>query len=104
MDTRQQQTVKGSDLLVAALENDGVDRIFGIPGEKTSTSSNPSANRRSSSSSPGMSRLRPSWRRPAAGSPASQASASQRSGRGALNFSTGAAYALLGAMPMIMIT
>jgi peptide/nickel transport system permease protein len=23
---------KGSDLLVAALENDGVERIFGIPG------------------------------------------------------------------------
>jgi thiamine pyrophosphate-dependent acetolactate synthase large subunit-like protein len=26
--------VKGSDLLVAALENEGVDRIFGIPGEE----------------------------------------------------------------------
>ena len=25
---------KGSDLLVAALENEGVDRIFGIPGEE----------------------------------------------------------------------
>jgi hypothetical protein len=24
---------KGSDLLVAALENEGVERIFGIPGE-----------------------------------------------------------------------
>ena len=24
---------KGSDLLVAALENEGVDRIFGVPGE-----------------------------------------------------------------------
>jgi TPP-dependent 2-oxoacid decarboxylase len=35
MNTRQQQTmVKGSDLLVAALENEGVDRIFGIPGEE----------------------------------------------------------------------
>src|SRR5271166_4876852 len=26
--------VKGSDLLVAALENEGVERIFGIPGEE----------------------------------------------------------------------
>jgi len=26
--------VKGSDLLVAALENEGVDRIFGIRGEE----------------------------------------------------------------------
>src|ERR1044071_7259549 len=25
---------KGSDLLVAALENEGVERIFGIPGEE----------------------------------------------------------------------
>ena len=25
---------KGSDLLIAALENEGVDRIFGIPGEE----------------------------------------------------------------------
>jgi acetolactate synthase I/II/III large subunit len=26
--------VKGSDILVAALENEGVDRIFGVPGEE----------------------------------------------------------------------
>ena len=25
---------KGCDLLVAALENEGVDRIFGLPGEE----------------------------------------------------------------------
>ena len=25
---------KGSDLLVAALEQEGVDRIFGVPGEE----------------------------------------------------------------------
>ena len=25
---------KGSDLLVAALENEGVDRVFGVPGEE----------------------------------------------------------------------
>jgi acetolactate synthase I/II/III large subunit len=35
MNTRQQQTmVKGSDLLVTVLENEGVDRIFGVPGEE----------------------------------------------------------------------
>ena len=27
-------TTKGSDLLVAALENEGVERILGIPGEE----------------------------------------------------------------------
>ncbi|MFT2568403.1 thiamine pyrophosphate-binding protein, partial [Escherichia coli] len=26
--------VKGSDLLVAALENEGVERVFGVPGEE----------------------------------------------------------------------
>jgi acetolactate synthase-1/2/3 large subunit len=25
---------KGSELLVAALENEGVDRVFGVPGEE----------------------------------------------------------------------
>ncbi len=27
--------MKGSDLLVSALENEGVERIFGVPGEET---------------------------------------------------------------------
>jgi acetolactate synthase-1/2/3 large subunit len=26
--------MKGSDLLVAALENEGVEQIFGVPGEE----------------------------------------------------------------------
>ena len=26
--------IKGSDLFVAALENEGVERIFGVPGEE----------------------------------------------------------------------
>jgi acetolactate synthase I/II/III large subunit len=26
--------LKGSDLLVTALENEGVERIFGVPGEE----------------------------------------------------------------------
>ena len=31
---RTASDVQGSDLLVAALENEGVERIFGIPGEE----------------------------------------------------------------------
>jgi len=49
MGTHQLQTVKDSDLLVAALENEGADRIFVNPGEENLDASNPSANRRSSS-------------------------------------------------------
>ena len=26
--------MKGSDLLISALENEGVERIFGVPGEE----------------------------------------------------------------------
>lgn len=31
---KEDATRKGSDLRVAALENEGVDRIFGVPGEE----------------------------------------------------------------------
>ena len=31
----QDRATKGSDLLVAALANEGVDRVFGVPGEKS---------------------------------------------------------------------
>jgi acetolactate synthase I/II/III large subunit len=33
-DEGQHTMTKGSDLLVAALENEGVDRVFGVPGEE----------------------------------------------------------------------
>ena len=33
-DERPPAMSKGSDLLVAALENEGVERIFGVPGEE----------------------------------------------------------------------
>ena len=39
---------KGSDLLVAALENEGVDRIFGVPGEENLDVWKACATRRSS--------------------------------------------------------
>src|SRR6266702_3070798 len=32
--SEQERKAKGSDLFVAALENEGVDRIFGVPGEE----------------------------------------------------------------------
>jgi acetolactate synthase-1/2/3 large subunit len=95
---------KGSDLLVAALENEGVERIFAVPGEENldvveslhgskielivtrheQAAAFMAATYGRLTGKPGvcMSTLGP----------------------GALNFSTGAAYALLGAMPMILIT
>ena len=94
---------KGSDLLVAALENEGVERIFGVPGEENldvveslhgskielivtrheQAAAFMAATYGRLTGKPGvcMSTLGP----------------------GALNFSTSAAYALLGAMPMILI-
>jgi len=55
------KTVKASDLMVQALENEGVEYIFGIPGEEISTCSRAFAIRRSSSSSRDMSRPLASW-------------------------------------------
>jgi acetolactate synthase I/II/III large subunit len=96
--------MKGSDLLVKALENEGVERIFGVPGEENL---DVVESLRSSRIELIITRHE-------------QAAAFMAStygrltghpgvclstlGPGALNFSTGAAYALLGAMPMILIT
>ena len=41
--------MKGSDLLVSALENEGVERIFGVPVKRISMSSSRFAGRASSS-------------------------------------------------------
>src|SRR5580765_1424823 len=81
---------KGSDLLVAALENEGVDRIFGVPGEENL---DVVESLRTSSIELVLTRHEQA---------ASFMAATL--GPGALNFSTGAAYAHLGAMPMILIT
>ncbi len=95
---------KGSDLLVAALENEGVERIFGLPGEENlavveslrrskielvltrheQAASFMAATQGRLTGSPGV--------------------CLSTLGPGALNFTTGAAYAYLGAMPMLMIT
>jgi acetolactate synthase I/II/III large subunit len=96
--------IKGSDLLVAALENEGVERIFGIPGEENL---DVVESIRKSSIQLVLTRHEQAAAFMAAthgrltGKPGVCISTL---GPGALNLSTGAAYALLGAMPMIMIT
>lgn len=96
--------LKGSDLLVAALENEGVDRIFGIPGEENL---DVVESLRKSSIKLVITR----HEQAAAFMAATYGRLTGKPGvclatlgPGALNFCTGAAYALLGAMPMIIIT
>jgi len=95
---------KGSDLLVAALENEGVTRIYGIPGEENLDVVEAI---RSSSIELVLTR----HEQAAAFMAATYGRLTGKPGvcittlgPGALNLTTGAAYALLGAMPMIMIT
>src|SRR5882762_719330 len=95
---------KGSDLLVAALENEGVSRIYGIPGEENLDVVE--AIRRSS-----IELVLTRHEQAAAFMAATYGRLTGKPGvcittlgPGALNLTTGAAYALLGAMPMIMIT
>lgn len=96
--------VKASDLLVAALENEGVDRIFGIPGEENLDVVE--SLRRSS-----IQLILTRHEQAAAFMAATHGRLTGKPGvcittlgPGALNLTTGAAYAQLGAMPMIMIT
>jgi acetolactate synthase-1/2/3 large subunit len=95
---------KGSDLLVAALENEGVERIFGVPGEENL---DVLESLRGSSIRLVLTR----HEQAAAFMAATHGRLTGRPGvclttlgTGALNLATGAAYAHLGAMPMIMIT
>jgi D-aminopeptidase len=95
---------KASDLLVAALENEGVDRIFGIPGEENLDIVE---SLRTSSIKLTITR----HEQAAAFMAATHGRLTGRPGvclatlgPGALNFATGAAYAHLGAMPMVMLT
>ena len=95
---------KGSDLLVAALENEGVERIFGIPGEENL---DVVESLRSSRIELVITR-----HEQAAGFMA--ATYGRLTGKpgvcittlgpGALNLTTAAAFAHVGAMPMVMIT
>src|ERR671913_976237 len=95
---------KGSDLLVAALENEGVDRIFGIPGEENL---DVVESLRGSSIQLVLTR----HEQAAAFMAATHGRLTGRPGvcistlgPGALNLATGAAYAHLGAMPMVLLT
>src|SRR6187200_1406526 len=95
---------KGSDLLVAALENEGVDRIFGVPGEENLDVVESIRTSR-------IELVVTRHEQPAAFMAATHGRLTGRPGvclstlgPGALNLSTGAAYAHLGAMPMILIT
>ena len=95
---------KGSDLLVEALENEGVERIFGVPGEENL---DVVESLRSSSIELVLTR----HEQAASFMAATHGRLTGRAGvcistlgPGALNFSTGAAYAQLGAMPMILLT
>ena len=96
--------IKGSDLFVAALENEGVKRIFGVPGEENLDTVD---SLRTSSIDLVVTRHEQSAAFMAAthgrltGQPGVCISTL---GPGALNLATGAAYAHLGAMPMILIT
>jgi acetolactate synthase-1/2/3 large subunit len=97
-------TVKGSDLLISALENEGVERIFGVPGEETLDVVE----------SLRRSRIKLILTRHEQAAAFMAATHGRLTGRpgvclatlgpGALNLTTGAAFALLGAMPMVMIT
>src|SRR6202162_5978024 len=95
---------KGSDLLVAALENEGVDRIFGVPGEENldvvESLRNSSIKLILTRHEQGAAFMAATYGR-LTGKPGVCITTL---GPGALNLSTGAAYALLGAMPMIMLT
>src|SRR6516164_2520494 len=96
--------VKGSDLLVAALENEGVERIFGVPGEENLDVVESLRNSK-------VELVLTRHEQAAAFMAATYGRLTGKPsvcittlGPGALNLTTAAAYALLGAMPMIMLT
>src|SRR5271167_4518666 len=96
--------MNGAELLVSALENEGVTQIFGLPGEENLAMVE--ALRRSS-----IKLVVTRHEQAAAFMAATHGRLTGKPGvclttlgPGALNLTTGAAYALLGAMPMVMIT
>ena len=96
--------IKGSELFVAALANEGVDRVFGVPGEENLDTVEAL---RTSNIELVVTRHEQS----AAFMAATHGRLTGRPGvclstlgPGALNLATGAAYAHLGAMPMILVT
>jgi acetolactate synthase I/II/III large subunit len=95
---------KGSDLFVAALANEGVQRVFGVPGEENLDTVE-------SLRTSGIELVVTRHEQSAAFMAATYGRLTGHPGvcistlgPGALNLATGAAYAHLGAMPMILIT
>src|SRR5205085_4997315 len=102
--SEQARKAKGSDLFVAALENEGVDRIFGVPGEENLDLVESLRTSR-------IELILTRHEQAAAFMAATHGRLTGEAGvclstlgPGALNLTTGAAYAQLGAMPMVMIT
>jgi acetolactate synthase-1/2/3 large subunit len=96
--------MNGAQLLVSALENEGVKQIFGVPGEENLDVVE--ALRKST-----IKLVLTRHEQAAAFMAATHGRLTGQAGvclstlgPGALNLTTGAAYALLGAMPMIMLT
>src|ERR1700752_4864439 len=96
--------MNGAELFVSALENEGVKQIFGVPGEENLDVVE--ALRRST-----IKLVVTRHEQAAAFMAATHGRLTGKPGvclatlgPGALNFTTGAAYAMLGAMPMILIT
>src|SRR3954465_5989151 len=102
--SEQERKAKGSDLFVAALENEGVDRIFGVPGEEN-------LDLGESLRHSNIKLILTRHEQAAAFMAATHGRLTGQPGvclstlgPGALNFTTAAAYAHLGAMPMLMLT
>ncbi|UPJ79245.1 acetolactate synthase large subunit [Bradyrhizobium sp. 183] len=96
--------MKGSDLLVEALSHEGVDRVFGVPGEGDLDVLDSIRNSK-------IEWVLTRHEQPAAFMAATYGRLTGRPGvcfatrgPGALNLSNGAAYAYLCALPMVMIT
>ncbi|PZR09363.1 MAG: acetolactate synthase large subunit [Archangium gephyra] len=96
--------MNGAELFVRALENEGVERIFGLPGEENLDLLEAMRNSK-------IELVLVRHEQAAAFMAATYGRLTGKPGvclstlgPGALNLATGAAYALLGAMPMVMIT
>src|SRR5215470_14815806 len=101
---RLEAVMKGSDILVAALKNEGVDRIFGVPGEEN-------LDVLESLRRAGVDFVVTRHEQPAAFMAATYGRLTGKPGvalstlgPGALNLATGAAYAYLGGMPLVQNT
>jgi acetolactate synthase-1/2/3 large subunit len=96
--------VKGSDLLVSALQNEGVTRVFGVPGEENLDVVE-SLRRASIDLVVTRHEQAAAFMAATHGRLTGQPGvAISTLGPGALNLATGAAYAYLGAMPAVLIT